>query len=87
MVINQLVVAIDRLFYKGYAKRYYLYIDEAGEYATRKLAKTFALQGKTGLRVTIGHQYFGQFEDKYVIDAINALTNFKAMFNLPGREG
>jgi hypothetical protein len=86
VVINQLTVAIDRLFYKGYKKRYYLYIDEAGEYATRKLAKTFALQGKTGLRVTIGHQYFGQFEDKYVIDAINALTNFKAMFNLPGRE-
>jgi hypothetical protein len=86
MVINQVMVAIDRLFYKGYQKRYYLYIDEAGEYATRKLAKTFALKGKTGLRVTIGHQYFGQFEDKYVIDAINALTNLKAMFNLPGRE-
>jgi hypothetical protein len=86
MVINQLMVAIDRLFYKGYQKRYYLYIDEAGEYATRKLAKTFALKGKTGLRVTIGHQYFGQFEDKYVVDAINALTNLKAMFNLPGRE-
>lgn len=86
VVINQLTVAIDRLFYKDYRRRYYLYIDEAGEYATRKLAKTFALQGKTGLRVTIGHQYFGQFEDKYVVDAINALTNFKAMFNLPGRE-
>lgn len=86
MVINQIMVAIDRLFYKGYQHRYYLYIDEAGEYATRKLAKTFALKGKTGLRVTIGHQYFGQFEDKYVVDAINALTNLKAMFNLPGRE-
>lgn len=86
MIINQIMVAIDRLFYKGYQKRYYLYIDEAGEYATRKLAKTFALKGKTGLRVTIGHQYFGQFEDKYVVDAINALTNLKAMFNLPGRE-
>jgi len=87
-VINQLIVAIDRLFVKRDRKssRYYLYIDEAGKYATRKLADTFAEQGKTGLRVTIGHQYFGQFEDKYVVDAINALTNLKAMFNLPGRE-
>ncbi len=36
--------------------------------------------------MTIGHQYFGQFEDKYVIDAINALTGLKAMFNLPSVE-
>lgn len=87
MVINQILVAMDRLYYKkGSATRYYLYIDEAGEYATRKLARTFALKAKTGLRVTIGHQYFGQFEDKYVVDAINALTKLKAMFNLPGRE-
>lgn len=88
MVINQILVAMDRLFYKKDNKgtRYYLYIDEAGEYATRKLARTFALKGKTGLRVTIGHQYFGQFEDKFVVDAINGLTKFKAMFDLPGRE-
>lgn len=87
LIINQVLVAMDRLFYKkGCPTRYYLYIDEAGEYATRKLAQTFALKGKTGLRVTIGHQYFGQFEDKYVVDAINALTKLKAMFNLPGRE-
>jgi hypothetical protein len=87
-VINQILVAMDRLYYKKGDKptRYYLYIDEAGEYATRKLARTFALKGKTGLRVTIGHQYFGQFEDKFVVDAINALTKLKAMFNLPGRE-
>lgn len=90
IVINQIILAKDRLFYKNklkpYKKRYYLYIDEAGKYATRKLADIFAEYGKTGLRVTIGHQYFGQFEDKYVVDAINVLTSFKAMFNLPGRD-
>jgi len=86
MVINQVFLAKERLYDKGYAKRYYLYIDEAGEYATRKIARALTLKGKTGLRVTIGHQYFGQFEDKYVVEAINALTKLKAMFNLPGRE-
>jgi len=88
LIINQLLLAMDRLFYlkKNKATRFYLYVDEAGEYATRKLARAFTLKAKTGLRVTIGHQYFGQFEDKYVVDAINALTKMKGMFNLPGRE-
>lgn len=82
-VINEIIFALDRLRNRGWRGVYYLYIDEAGRYANRNLADLLAYKRKSGLRVTIAHQYFGQFEDKQVLDAVKNLTKIKVMFNTP----
>ncbi len=64
-------------------ERHYLYLDEAGRYANRNLADLLIYKRKSGLRVTIAHQYFGQFEDPYVLDAVNNLCKIKIAFNIP----
>jgi hypothetical protein len=85
-VINELIFGLDRLRNRGWRGVYYLYIDEAGRYANRNLADLLAYKRKSGLRVTIAHQYFNQFEDKYVLDAINNLCKLKIAFYMPNRE-
>jgi hypothetical protein len=88
-IINQIQIAIEWRFKKlleknpdATPKPYYLYIDEASEYANRKLAKTLALKQKTGLKVTLAHQYANQFEDKFVFDSVLANCKITAMFNV-----
>jgi hypothetical protein len=83
-VINELIFALDRLRNRGWKGIHYLYIDEAGRYANRNLADLLAYKRKSGLRVTIAHQYFGQFEDNVVLDAVKQLCKTKVMFNTPG---
>lgn len=85
-IINELIFGLDRLRNRGWRGVYYLYIDEAGRYANRNLADLLAYKRKSGLRVTIAHQYFNQFEDKYVLDAINNLCKLKIAFYIPNRE-
>lgn len=82
-VINELIFALDRLRNRGWKGVYYLYIDEAGRYANRNLADLLAYKRKSGLRVTVAHQYFRQFEDGTVLDAVKNLTKIKVMFNTP----
>jgi hypothetical protein len=82
-VINELIYGLDRLGDNGWEGVYYLYVDEAGRYANRNLADLLPHKRKSGLRVTLAHQYFSQFEDKYVLDAIKAGTDIKIMFNTP----
>lgn len=62
---------------------YYLYVDEAGRYANRNLADLLAHKRKSGLRVTLAHQSFSQFDDKYVLEGIKQYTDIKIMFNTP----
>lgn len=82
-VINELIFALDRLRTHGWKGVYYLYVDEAGRYANRNLADLLAYKRKSGLRVTVAHQYFKQFEDSVVLDAVKNLTKIKVMFNTP----
>jgi type IV secretory system conjugative DNA transfer VirD4/TraG family protein len=82
-VINEIIFALDRLRNRGWKGVYYLYVDEAGRYANRNLADLLAYKRKSGLRVTVAHQYFSQFDDKYVLDAIKNLCKIKVMFNTP----
>jgi hypothetical protein len=82
-IINELIFALDRLRNRGWKGVYYLYIDEAGRYANRNLADLLAYKRKSGLRVTVAHQYFKQFEDSQVLDAVKNLTKIKVMFNTP----
>jgi len=86
LLINELMFAISRLRQHDWKGVYYLYIDEAGEYANRKLAELMAYKRKSGLRVNTAHQYFSQFEDKYVLDAVNNLTKTKIAFHIPSPE-
>lgn len=83
-IINELVFALDRLRSRGWKGIYYLYIDEAGRYANRNLADLLSYKRKSGLRVTVAHQYFKQFDDPYVLDAIKQLCKTKVMFDTPG---
>jgi hypothetical protein len=82
-IINEIIFALDRLSIHGWKGKYNLYIDEAGRYANRNLADLLAYKRKSGLRVTIAHQYFDQFEDKYVLDAVNNLCKLKVAFYIP----
>jgi hypothetical protein len=82
-IINELIFALDRLRSQGWKGVYYLYIDEAGRYANRNLADLLAYKRKSGLRVTVAHQYFKQFEDPHVLDAVKNLAKIKVMFNTP----
>jgi hypothetical protein len=82
-VINEIIFALDRLRNRGWKGVYYLYVDEAGRYANRNLADLLAYKRKSGLRVTVAHQYFKQFEDISVLDAVKNLTKIKVMFNTP----
>lgn len=85
-IINEIIFALDRLKSRGWRGVHYLYVDEAGRYANRNLADLLAYKRKSGLRLTIAHQYFNQFEDKYVLDAINNLCKLKVAFYMPNRE-
>jgi hypothetical protein len=82
-IINELIFALDRLRNRGWRGVHYLYIDEAGRYANRNLADLLAYKRKSGLRVTLAHQYFKQFEDGTVLDAVKNLTKTKVMFDTP----
>jgi hypothetical protein len=82
-VINEIIFALDRLRNRGWRGVYYLYIDEAGRYANRNLADLLAYKRKSGLRVTIAHQYFKQFEDPTVLEAVKNLCKIKVMFDTP----
>jgi hypothetical protein len=96
-IINEMISAIDRLRSprinkdgtkrKGWNGVYYLYIDEAGRYANRNLADLLAYKRKSGLRVTIAHQYAGQFEDPYILEAVGELCKIKVAFFQPNPKG
>lgn len=83
LLINELIFTLDRLNSKGWKGVYYLYIDEAGRYANRNLADLLAYKRKSGMRVSVAHQYFKQFEDAFVLDAVKNLCKNKVMFNTP----
>ncbi len=82
-IINEIIFALDRLRGRGWKGVYYLYIDEAGRYSNRNLADILSFKRKSGLRVTIAHQYFKQFEDPYILDALKNGPKLKVMFNTP----
>ncbi len=91
-VIHELIFAMDRLiernkrYGKKYEVPYHLYIDEAGRYANQNLAEILSYKRKSNFKVTISHQYFSQFKDEDVLDAINQLCKLKIAFYIPDPE-
>lgn len=82
-IINEIIFSLDRLGESGWKGKYYLYVDEAGKYANRNLADLLTQKRKSGLRVTLAHQYFSQFEDKTVLDSVKNGCKTKVMFETP----
>jgi len=86
IIINEITYAISRLRNSGWRGVYYLYIDEAGDYATSKLSYILDKKRKSGLRLTLSHQRFDQFSDKDVSSAVYGGTKIKVLFNTASRE-
>ncbi len=90
LVISQLIKAADVLFEadpRGKYKRvHYLYIDEAGRFATPQIDTLLSFKRKSGLRLIIAHHYFNQFENRKVLDSVKQSARIKVMFNTPSYE-
>lgn len=80
-IVNGLVDAMSFLTgdtsWKG---RHYLYIDEAGLFATRALTRIMSYQGKSGLWATVAHHYSDQFDDPKILKGITNNTHIKVLF-------
>ncbi len=87
LIINELIRAVNILTErKAWNGRMYFYIDEAGDYATQKLARILAHKRKSGFRFALAHQYYGQFKDPSVREAVQALTKIKILFHSSYRD-
>jgi hypothetical protein len=86
VVINQIISSIERLLERGRTKPYYLYIDEAGQYVTYKLADILSYKRQIGLRTILAHQFLGQLKDPIVRDAIVNCTGIKCGFYIENQE-
>jgi hypothetical protein len=87
LIISQIIQAADILFdappRNVIKKKHYLYIDEAGSFATPQITTLLNNKRKTGLRLVLAHHYFSQFKDKQALDAVKQAARIKVMFNTP----
>lgn len=81
LIISQIIQAIDNLNSWGWKGVHYLYIDEAGRFATPQIDTVLSYKRKSGLRLMLAHHYFDQFEDKKVMHSIKQGARIKVMFN------
>lgn len=89
LVVNELIFAVQRLIDaqpKLAGRPYYVYIDEAGKYATPKLAEILDYKRHIGIRFTLAHQRFAQFEDANVRSSVEGSAKIKVLFNTPSRQ-
>lgn len=86
LVINECLTAVDVLRSHGWHGRFYLYIDEVGDYATRKIAQLITKKRKSGVALTVAHQAYDQIEDAYVRNAIQAAMKIKVLFYTASRQ-
>ena len=83
IVMSQIIQAVDALFNRDWKGVYYLYIDEAGRFATPQIDTLLSYKRKSGLRLILAHHYFDQFEDKKVLNSIMNNARIKMMFDTP----
>ena len=86
LIISQIIQAIDNLNSWGWRGVHYLYIDEAGRFATPQIDTVLSYKRKSGLRLMLAHHYFDQFEDKKVMHSIKQGARIKVMFNTSSYE-
>lgn len=82
LIISQIIQAIDELNRGGkWGKKFYLYIDEAGSFATPQIQLLLDNKSKSGLHLVFAHHHFDQFEGQNkVLSSIMHNTGIKVMF-------
>jgi hypothetical protein len=90
MIISEILFSIDRLVQytsdnqiNRFWKPFYIYIDEAGRFINQQLVDTMSYKLKSGVGVTIAHQYMGQIKKIDWREAVQQLTKIKVMFHTP----
>lgn len=79
-ILNEIVRALERLTGSGFHRPYYVYIDEFGQYTTRKISDILDHRRHYGLRLTLAHQRFQQIEDPQVISSVRGSAKNKLLF-------
>lgn len=85
MLINEILHGVHRAQSSGWRGRFYLYVDEVGDFATRDIAYVTDKKSKSGLRLTVAHQRFDQIENPNVLSAVRSMGN-KVMFHVGDAE-
>jgi hypothetical protein len=83
LVISQIIQAVDVLVNRNWKGVYYLYIDEAGRFATPQIDTLLSYKRKSGLRLVLAHHFNEQFEDRKVFNSIVNNARIKLMFDTP----
>jgi hypothetical protein len=86
LIISQIIQAVDILNANNWKGVHYLYIDEAGRFATPQIDTLLSYKRKSGLRLMLAHHYFDQFEDKKVMRSVKQGARIKVMFNTSSYE-
>ena len=81
LILNEIILAMSRLkkHNPSYNIPYYIYIDEFGKYATRKVAEILYYSRQSGIRMNLAHQEFEQI-DKSVMSAVKSAAKTKVLF-------
>jgi hypothetical protein len=81
IILNEIIRAMSRIRHHTpeYRIPYYIYIDEFGKYATKKIANMLYYSRKSGLRMNLAHQEFEQI-DKAVMSAVRSAAKSKVLF-------
>ncbi len=83
IVISQIVQAINTLVHDTWKGVFYLYMDEAGRFATPQIDEVLTYKRKSGLRMFLAHHGFEQFEDKKILRAVLNGARIKLMLDTP----
>jgi hypothetical protein len=87
IIISQIIQAIDALVNHNWKGVFYLYIDEAGRFATPQIETLLSYKRKSGLRLYLAHHHFEQFgERRKVLSSIENNARIKLMFDTPNYE-
>lgn len=86
LVINEIFRSIMRLMEHGWEGRYYLYIDECGQFVTQKIANVFDYYRHLGLRLTLAHQRYDQIHDSNILSSVRTGPKIKVLFHTPNED-
>jgi hypothetical protein len=81
LILNEIIQAMSRIRHHSpdYRIPYYVYVDEFGKYATKKIADMLYYSRQSGLRMNLAHQEFEQI-DKSVMSAVRSAAKSKVLF-------
>lgn len=83
IVMSQIIQAVDSLVNNNWKGVFYMYIDEAGRFATPQIDTLLSYKRKSGLRLVLAHHFNDQFDDKKVFNSIVNNARIKLMFDTP----